>query len=175
MTLCSLQTGCCRDLHTASIPLSPISLFLRSTFLNCDWPERKATAKASMDVAVKSQFCRLLINKFRVVKKKTWNTMMQNKQMRYMVFLLYMKLYCSGTYSSSCSLQWGLSSAVHNFAKPSSPIGLNLSTSLRISEVSEVSTGSRSSQQALVSWHASRLKATFEGNNQLYSWLGEMF
>lgn len=49
---CSLQSGCCRDLHKASIPLLPIMFCVRSTFLNSDWPEHKAADKASMDGAV---------------------------------------------------------------------------------------------------------------------------
>ena len=55
LRLCSLHSGCCRDLHKASTPLSPIEFRDRFTFLSSVWPEHKAADRASMDAAVKSQ------------------------------------------------------------------------------------------------------------------------
>lgn len=59
LRLCSLQSGCCRDLHKASAPLSPILFCVRFTILNSDWPELKAADNASIDAADKSQLCSL--------------------------------------------------------------------------------------------------------------------
>lgn len=63
MRLCSLQSGCCRDLHKASTPLSPTLLLVRSTFLSTDWPEHKAADSASIDAEVSWQSLSLLISK----------------------------------------------------------------------------------------------------------------
>lgn len=61
------------------------------------------------------------------------------------------------TYLSSCSLQWGLCSALHSFMKPWSPISLHLMSNTHSWEVPEVRTDARSSQLASVSLHTWRL------------------
>lgn len=140
LRLRSLQSGCCRDLHKASTPLSPIVLWFRFTSLNSDWPEHKAADNESMDAAVNLQPCSLQINRKRWVLKKRIDRSNTKRNV----------IYKKGTHWRSCSLHRGLCSALHSFVKPWSPMSLKVRSNTHSWELPEVRADTRSSHIASV-------------------------